>query len=136
MANEYNRNIRDASALCTISKALPAATETNYSDAFDLGASGHRIASIDFQIDIPAIAAHVTVNNTTISVEDSADNSSFAAVDPAISTLIPGVASTGSVAKDVRFRMPPNVRQYVRFKQVAGATDTLTASSITYRILT
>lgn len=132
MANEFGRNIQDAAF--TTSKAWPAASATNVSDSFDLGTTYRKPEEIEVEMDLPAVAAHTTVNNNTITLHDSADNSSFAAVDPAISTTQAGVASTGSVAKVVRFRLPPNTRRYIAFSQTAGATDTQTGSSVTYRI--
>lgn len=135
MANEYNRNQRDASALTTISKALAAATVTNRSDSFDLGPGAHSPENFEVEISIPAMPLHVTANNVTITLHDSADNSSFAATDPVVSTTILGVVTDGSAAKTIRFRLPANIRRYFAFSQVSGATDTLTTYSITYTLL-
>jgi hypothetical protein len=132
MANEFGRNIQDAAFSTT--KALPAATVTNVSDSFDLGNVGFKPEELEVEISVPAIAAHTTANNTTITLHDSADNSSFAEVVPMTQVKVLGVVSTGSVAILARFRLPPNVRRYIAFSQTAGATDTLTASSITYTL--
>ena len=136
MANEYGRNIKDASALCTQTKAMPAAGASNSTTAFDLIDAGWKNENLEMQWDIAASPAHTTVNNNTFALQDSSDNSSFAAVDPAISTTSAGVAVTGGVAKEIRFRLPPNVRRYVRVLQTAGATDDQTAVTNTYRLLT
>jgi hypothetical protein len=80
------------------------------------------------------MALHVTANNTTITLHDSADNSSFAEVVPMTQVKVLGVVSTGSVAVLCRFRLPPNTRRYIAFSQTCGATDTLTATSITYTL--
>ena len=133
MANEHGRNIADATLIVT--KALPAATATNVSGSIDLGSVGYKPENVEVEINVPAIAAHTTVNNTTLSLHDSADNSTFAEVVPLTQVKIPGVAGTGSVAIVARFRLPPNVRRYIAFSQTAGATDDLTGSSITYKLL-
>ena len=133
MANEFGRNIVDAAF--TTSKALPAATATNVSDSFDLGATGLKPENVEVEINVPAIAAHTTANNTTLTLHDSADNSSFAEVVPMTQVKVLGVVSTGSVAIVARFRLPPNTRRYIAFSQTAGATDNLTGSSITYKLL-
>ena len=132
MANEFGRNIKDA--VFSITKALPAASATNVSDSFDLGSTGHKTESIEVEISVPAMALHVTANNTTISLHDSADNSTFAEVVPLTQVKVLGVVSTGSVAVLCRFRLPPNVRRYIAFSQTAGATDTLTATSVSYSL--
>ena len=118
----YARNLRDLSF--EVSKALPAAAATAYTTALDLGQTAiQSLESVEFEISIPATPALVDAKTITISVQDSADNSSFAAVDPAITTVITGVAtSQGGPAKAVRFRLPSQTRRYVRLK-----TDVLTA---------
>jgi len=83
---------------------------------------------------VPAIADHTTANNTTLTLHDSADDRTFAEVVPLTQVKVLGVVSTGSVAIVARFRLPPNVRRYIRFSQTAGATDDLTGSSITYSL--
>jgi hypothetical protein len=133
MANEFGRNVKDAALIVT--KALPAATATNVSDSINLGSTGYKPENIEVEIEVPAMPLHVTANNTTLTLHDSADNSSFAEVDPLTQTKILGVVSVGSSAKTVRFRLPPNVRQYIAFSQTAGATDTLTSYTMTYRLL-
>jgi hypothetical protein len=133
MANEHGRNIADA--LLIVTKALPAATATNVSDSIDLGTTGYKPENVEVEISVPAMPLHVTANNTTLTLHDSADNSSFAEVDPLTQTKILGVVTVGSSAKTVRFRLPPNVRRYIAFSQTAGATDTLTSYTITYKLL-
>jgi len=135
MANEFARNIQDAALQLT--KALPAAGASNQSDALDLGAvGGIKPECVEVEIQVPAIAAHVTTSSDiTLKLQDSADNSSFADVDAIHQTVIPGVAVTGSVAKNARFRLPSQTRRYVRFNQACGATDNNTGSSIVYKFL-
>ena len=132
MANEFGRNIQDA--VFSTSKALPAASATNVSSSFDLGNVGFKPEELEVEISVPAMALHVTANNTTITLHDSADDSSFAEVVPMTQVKVLGVVSTGSVAVLCRFRLPPNVRRYIAFSQTCAATDTLTATSIAYTL--
>ena len=137
MANQlYTRNLRDLAF--EVSKALPAAAATAYTDALDLGqAAVQSLEQIEFEISIPATPALVDAKTITISIQDSADNSTFAALDPAITTVITGVAtSQGGPLKAVRFRLPSQTRRYVRLKTdvLTGGGDN-TAVSVTLAAL-
>lgn len=114
MSTEYNRNIRDAQFVT--SKAFPAANASVATASFDLGQkTAGEIEQIEAEVVIPALANNTDAGKTsTIVLQDSADDSSFAATDPLVQTSIPGVVSTGSAAKTVRFRFPPGTRRYVR----------------------
>lgn len=136
MANEYTRNIQDLDFVESI--ALPAAAATAYSPSLDLEqVLGGLIESIAFEASIPATPNLVEAKTITVSVEDSADNSSFAAIDPAITTVVTGAgAAAGGAAKSVRFRLPPTARRYVRMKIVmlAAAGDN-TGVDLTFKAL-
>lgn len=112
----YARNLRDGDF--EVTKALPAAAANNATDGLDLGQTKvQSLEAIEFELAIPATPALVDAKVITFTVEDSADNSSFAAVDPLISTTVVGVAtSQGGAAKTVRFRLPSQTRRYVRVK--------------------
>ena len=113
MSNEYVRNIRDVDQQESI--ALPAAGAAAYTPALDLGQTvGGEVEGIALEIAVPATPALVEAKVITITVQDSADNSSFAAIDPLISTTITGGTGGGAAAKSVRFRLPPTARRYVR----------------------
>ena len=131
MANEFGRNQRDA--LLTLTKALPAATATNLTDAIDLEqVGGPKPENVEIEVSVPAMPLHTTANNTTLTLHDSADNSTYAEVVPLHQVKVLGVVSTGSVAILTRFRLPPNVRRYIKISQTAGATDDLTSYTMTY----
>lgn len=135
-APTYARNLRDLDF--EVSKALPAAAATAYTDSIDLGQSKiQSLEAIEFEISIPATPNLVDAKTITIAVQDSADDSTFAAVDPAISTVITGVAtSQGGPAKTVRFRLPSQTRQYVRLATtVLNAGGDNTAKSVTLAAL-
>jgi hypothetical protein len=123
----YSRNLRDADF--SVSKALPAAAASNATDPLDLGqAKVQSLEGIEFEISVPATPALVDAKKITFTVEDSEDKATFAAVDPAISTIVTGVATNqGGPAKTVRFRLPSQTRRYVR---VAAAVETGGGSNI------
>jgi hypothetical protein len=129
--------LRDANFYAT--KAFPAAAATNYSDSFDLGAVSGGIDSRLFAVElvIPALAAHTDTTKTIlITLQDSADNSSFAAVAPLHQAQIVGVATTGSAAVTYIIRVPPSIRRYIRFDQTnPSGGPAVTASSVAYSLL-
>lgn len=112
----YARNLRDAAF--EVSKALPAAAANNATDALDLGqAKVQSLEAVEFELAIPATPALVDTKLITFTVEDSANGTDFAAIDPLISTTVVGVAtSQGGAAKTVNFRLPSQTRRYVRVK--------------------
>jgi hypothetical protein len=70
----------------------------------------------------------------TYKLEDSADNSTFAAVDPAVTTTITA-ADSALAAKTVLFRLPPNVKRYIRIAQTGDTLGTVTGT-FTLAVLT
>lgn len=112
MSHEYNRNIRDVKN--SVTAALPAANATSRSPSIDLGQRiGGEIESIDFELVIPACPALAASKNATFSLHDSEDDSTFAAVNPSITTSVVGVSTDGSAAKTIRFRLNPSTRRYI-----------------------
>lgn len=135
MANEHVRNQRDADF--EVVKALPAAAANHNTDSLDIGqAVGGIPENIAFEIEIPALPALENDKSLTVKVHDSADNSSFAAIDPLIQTTVTGAGGTGSAAKTVRFRLPPTARRYIALNlAVESAGGDNTAKSVTFRAL-
>lgn len=131
----YARNLRDLAF--TVTKALPAAAATNYTDALDLGqAKVQSLEQVEFELAIPATPALVDAKTITWAVQDSADNVTFAAVDPAITTGTLGAGGAGAAAKTVRFRLPSTTRRYVRVSQtVLAAGGDNTGVSVTFSAL-
>lgn len=127
--------MKDAALQAT--KYLPAAAATNYSDSFDFGATGYTPDNAGIEIEFPASANHVSGSHTVlITLQDSADNSSFTNVSPLIQLQVVGVVSTGSSAVTKRIRLPDGVRQYVRFSQVVPSGDgDLTGDLVTYSVV-
>lgn len=135
MANEFARNIKDAAKIVT--KALPAANANNNTDTIDLeGVNGTKPEGIEVEISVPATTTLVDGTAITIKLQDSADNSTFADVDPLIQTTVTGGTGNGSAAKVARFRLPSGVRRYIQFNQaVANGGGDNTGKSVTYSLL-
>ena len=130
MSFEYNRNLQDSNFISTVTLLAAGANTAT----FDLEqVTGGDIEKIVFELAGPALlTAQLTdAKVVTYTLQDSADGSSFAAVDPLITTTQTGAGGAGAAAKTIRFRLPANTRRYVRIAQTATATPgTLTASMV------
>ena len=135
MSNEYSRNRRDADK--TVVKTLPAAAANANTPTIDLEQTiGGIIESIAFEIALPALPDLVDAKTVIVTVQDSADNVAFTALDPAISTSVVGAGGIGSAAKTVRFRLPPHARRYIQLNlAVLAAGGDNTAKSVTFSAL-
>lgn len=127
---KFNRNQQDQNYTSTVTLLAGGANTAS----FDLEqAVGGDIERVVFELAGPALTtAQLTDGKiVTYTLQDSADGSSFAAVDPAITTTQTGAGGAGAAAKTVRFRVPANTRRYVRIAQTATATPgTLTAAMV------
>lgn len=135
MANEFVRNLTDAKLVVT--KACPAANANHNTGTIDLEqTTGGQIEKIAAEIEIPALPSLADAKTLTVKLQDSADNVTFADVDPLIQTSVLGVSTNGSAAKTVRFRFPPGVKRYVQLNlAVAASGGDNTAKSVTFRLL-
>ena len=136
MSNEYVRNLTDLAK--TVTKALPAANANHNTPTIDLEqVTGGIIEAIAFEVAIPATPNLVEAKSITVTVQDSADDSSYTAIDPAISTTVVGAAAAaGGAAKTVRFRLPPTARRYIQLNlAVANGGGDNTGVDVTFRLL-
>ena len=128
MAYEFNRNQQDQNYVSTVTLLAAGANTAS----FDLEqVVGGDIEDVVFGLDAPALlTAQLTDGKiVTYTLQDSADGTTFVAVDPLITTTQTG--ASGAAAKTVRFRLPAGTRRYVRIAQTATATPgTLTASMV------
>jgi hypothetical protein len=131
----FARNIQDAKL--QTSKVLPAANANNDTSSIDLGAGGvFQPESVEVLVSVPALPALVEAKKVTIKLQDSANNSSFADVDPLIQTVVTGGVGGGAAAKAVRFKLPAPVRRYIRWNQaVENAGGDNTGVSVSYKLL-
>ena len=127
MAYEYSRNQRDTNYETTLT--IDGTNGANVSSSsFDLEQIvGGDIEEIVVEVAVPAVAGNTdSAESIDFAIQDSADNSSFAALDPAIAWSVAGVASTGSDATTKRFRLSPGARRYIKLVQTetgGGFTD-------------
>lgn len=130
MSTTYNRNLQDKNFVSTVT-LLAAGANTAI---FDLEqADGGDIEKVVFELAAPVLTTTQLTDAkvVTYTLQDSADGSSFASVDPLITTTQTGAGGAGAAAKTIRFRLPVNTRRYVRIAQTATATPgTLTASMV------
>lgn len=130
MSFEFNRNQQDQNYVSTVTLLSGGANTA----AFDLEqAVGGDIERVVFELAGPALTTAQLADTkiVTYTLQDSADGTTFAAVDPAITTTQTGAGAAGAAAKTVRVRVPANTRRYVRIAQTASASPgTLTAAMV------
>lgn len=127
--------IRDTNLKVT--KALPAANATNYSDALDLQDKAPGIKMRDAQIEVvlPATQNLADTKTATITLQDSADNSSFADIATLAPIVATGAGGVGAATITRLFKLPEDVRRYVRTKQAiaaVGGDNTAVSVSLSY----
>jgi hypothetical protein len=116
--------IRDINLEASV--ALPAAGATATSPSIDLGTTTPGSAPRAFLgFYVPAATALANTKNLVFTVQDSADNSSFAALVGAPVITITGPASGGSPAytQDPQAKLPRNTRRYLRFTVTADSAS-------------
>lgn len=130
MPNNFNeRNLADATAQVT--RALPAAAANVTSSGIYLGGDGPHKERLKVRVELPANTVLVAAKLLTITLQDSADNSSFAAAAPAQSFVITG--NTGFPAQDVYFDINNSIRDYVAVNfavETGGGNNTTTTATI------
>ena len=130
MAFEFNRNLQDKNYTSSVT-LLAAGANTATFDLEQL--VGGDIEKVVFELAAPALTTAQLLDTkvVTYALQDSADGTTWLAVDPAISTTQTGAGGAGAAAKTVRFGLPANTRRYVRIAQTASATPgTLTANMV------
>jgi len=81
---------------------------------------------MEIEVALPAMTNRTSASYTiTATLQDSADNITFANTNPLIQCGVIGVVATGSPATTFRFRPPANIRQFVQmeFSVPAGDAD-------------
>jgi hypothetical protein len=137
MAYEYNRNLRDKNYETTLTIDGTDAASVS-SSSFDLEQIvGGDIESIVVEVAVPAVAGNTdAAESINFAIQDSANDSSWAALDPAIAFSVIGVTSTGSAATTKRFRLPPGTRRYIKLVQTeTGGGFTDANEAVNFRLL-
>lgn len=104
------RSIQDADLISSI--ALPAAAASASCVALDLGLEPPE--EMQLRLSVPAVPALVDTKTITYTFEDSANNSSFAAIPELATVVSTGAASAGAAAVERTVYLPPSARRYVR----------------------
>jgi hypothetical protein len=114
------KTLRDL--LLDVSRALPAQNTTAASTAFDLEQVVPDTLPEHFELQIAVPATTTATGQTiTITIQDSDDNSAFAAVEQCATLVLTG-ASNATAATTRNWRLPSDVKRYVRANIVMSAT--------------
>jgi hypothetical protein len=127
------RRVADAN-LTSVTALTASASQTKQGTSIDLGSvSPEALQGIAIlRLDVPSIAALTGAHTIAFSIQDSADNSSFADV-AAISTITALGSAPAAIAQDWSF--PDNIRRYVRLKLVSSASaEDCSAQSATLQV--
>lgn len=132
-----NRSIQDK--LLTVTTALPAQNTTGNGSSIDLevvtGASLPE--GLQVEVAIPATPNLADGQTITVTLQDSADNSSFAAITGLSTLVVTGAGGAGAAAASRKVPLPNNTRRYIRASYAASATaGNNTAVSATLKLLT
>lgn len=128
------KTLRDL--LLDVSRALPAQNTNANSTAIDLKQvlPDSLPEHFEFQISIPATTC-ATNQTITCTIQDSADNSTFATVEQLEPLLLTG-ASNATAATTRNFRLPSDVNRYVRVNiAMSATTGDLTAITAGIRLV-
>lgn len=130
------RTIYDAALSQT--KALPAAAGTVNGTAIDTHSvdAGNIGEFSTFTLSVPATPSLANSATLTFTVQDSADNSSFAAISNVPTLVMTGAGGVGSAAATLGpIRFPSTLRRYIRVSVVESAAGgDNSAVSMTYKI--
>lgn len=117
-----------------VTRVLPAAGASASSAALDLATTGAgRALGVELVIDLPATPSLVDAKTITLTVEDSADNSSFAAVAAIPAQVVTGAGGVGAGALRLQTKVPIGLRRYVRLTAAvlaAGGDNTAITASL------
>lgn len=114
----------------TVAKAGPTSAGTEYSSALDCGATygvGNLAGKARLKLEVPTITGLANTKTCIFTIQDSADNSTFADVAAYPSVTVTGDGTSGP-AVDTYFDWRPELRRYIRVKAVLAASPgTITA---------
>jgi hypothetical protein len=125
MANEFARNIQDAS-LNPVALALPSAASTTVTGAaVNLGTDTFKPENFAISVDVPALSDTILPSTRTMTIiVETSTTSVFTAVAREIHRKVLTGAGAGWVATVHNLRVPPDCEQYVRLKITSGASTT------------
>lgn len=97
-------------------KALPAAAAANASASIDLGSTvlGPNADNLEVEISIEATPSLADDKTVTLTLKDSADDTTFTAIPSLATLVVTGASSAGAAAASRRVRLPTSCRRYLR----------------------
>jgi hypothetical protein len=126
--------LKDALLIRTL--ALPAAGVNATSESIDLGQVPPNEFRFEVEMELPALPSLADTKKATITLEDSADGTTFAAIPSLAALEVTGAGGAGAVAVNRRVRLPVDVRRYLRAKAaVEAAGGNNTAKSLTLALV-
>ena len=125
MANEFARNIQDAS-LNPVALALPSAASTTVTGAaVDLGTDTVKPEELEVNVYVPGLSDTILPSTRTMTViVETSTTSNFATVVRTILSKTFTGAGAGAGASNTRCRVPSGCEQYIRLKITSGASTT------------
>ena len=98
------------------SSVLPAAAANNSTASIDLQQAtvGVNLDEIDVEIAVAATPDLVNDKTLTLTIQDSADNSSFDTVTGLTTLVLTGAGGAGAAAGVRRVKLPTGARRYLR----------------------
>jgi hypothetical protein len=117
--------------------ALPAAGASALSTSLDTyGDNPGRIPDVEIFLSVPATPSLVDAKTIIYTLQDSADNSSFATVADAPSYTSTGAGGVGAAALAKQFKVPIGTRRYLKMNAaVLAAGGDNTAISFTWGMI-
>jgi len=112
--------LKDALLIRTL--ALPAAGANASTASIDLGQAPPNEFRFEVEMELPALPSLADTKKATITLEDSADGSTFAAISSLAPLDVTGAGGAGAAAVNRRVRLPADVRRYLRAKAAVEAT--------------
>lgn len=123
-------------ALLTRSLALPAADASASTSPIDLEATSQAESPFEVEIRVEALPNLANAKTLTVTLEDSANGASFAAISGLSTLTVTGANGAGADAVSRKVRLPSAARRYLRATaavQAAGGDNT--ASSLTLSLV-
>lgn len=116
--------------------ALPAAGASASSESIDLSATTQAESHFEVEIAVPALANLAEAKKLTVTLEDSADDASFAPIAGLAPLEVTGGAGGGATAASLRVRLPNSTRRHLRATaDVEAVGGDSTADSLTLGLI-
>ena len=126
--------LKDAELIRTV--ALPAAAATATTEPFNLIQKPPHECHFEVELTLPSLPSLADTKKATVTLEDSEDGITFAAIVALASLEVTGAGGAGASTVTRKVRLPSDVRQYIRAKvAVEAAGGNNTAKSLTMALV-